>query len=269
MIIFTWLQTAVLVFASLMLHEWAHVFAVRFMGGKIEKVGFFPLGMMAKARRLETLHSWERYVIYAAGPAANLATALWAFATSHISYVGIAWLDELAFYNVVLGIFNLTPALPLDGGRLALQFLGNRIGILRASRFITRLGIAISYAFIALGIIQAVLFPFNITLLCAGLFIKHKNKTIAPELQAAFHLAISGKNSPHRARTLTIKELPLPAETEIKHAFERLTGDYFITFHIDGKKEYPLREQTLINYIFKHGITGTVGEIHAIRLLSR
>jgi len=253
------LLTAVFVIASLAVHEWAHVFAVRFMGGKVEGVGFFPLGMVARAKRLERLHGWERYVIYAAGPVANFAVAFWAGLTSHISYVGVSWLDSLAFYNLVLGVFNLTPVLPLDGGRILAQFLGNRVGILRANRFIKRLGCAVGWAFIALGMVQVILFPFNITLLCAGIFIRQKNKNISTELQAAFHRALDGKNAPERARTLPIKNLYIPAQTPIKDAFERLAADYFIDFYIDEKKR-PLREQTLINHIFKHGITGTVGE---------
>jgi len=241
-----------------MVHEWAHVFAVQFMGGKVEKVGFFPFGMMARVRRLERLHSWERYVIYAAGPAANFAVAFWAGITSHTSYVGVAWLDELAFYNLVLGVFNLTPVLPLDGGRILWQFLGNRVGILRANRYLKRLGIAVSYVFIFLGFVQVIFFPYNITLLCAGIFIRQKNKAISAELQAAFHLALDGKNSDERSRTLPVKTIHIPAETPIKHALERLAGDYFICYHI---KKRLLREQTLINHIFKHGITGTVEDI--------
>jgi stage IV sporulation protein FB len=247
--------TVILVIGSLVVHEWAHVFVVRFMGGRVEKVKFFPLGMMARARRLERLHSWERYVVYAAGPAANFAIAFWAGVTSHTSYVGVAWLDSLAFYNLVLGVFNLTPVLPLDGGKILWQFLGNRIGILRANRYLKKLGVVVSRAFIVLGFVQVVFFPFNITLLCAGLFIAHKNKNISTEMQAAFHLALDGKNSEERARTLPVKTIHISAETPIKDAFERLAGDYFISYYV---KEKHLREQTLINHIFKHGLTGTV-----------
>jgi stage IV sporulation protein FB len=249
--------------ASIIAHEWAHIFAVRFMGAKTERVGFFPLGMMAKIRGLENLHSWERYVIFAAGSLANFAIALWAGATSRLSYVGVGRLDELAFCNFALGVFNLMPAMPLDGGRIVWQFLSNRIGILRASRFIIRVGIFIGCAFIALGIVQVFLFPYNITLLCAGIFILKKNKTIAPELQAAFHTALDGKNSPSRARTLPVKEVAISPETSIKNALEYLTGDYFTTFCVTKKNSTPvrIREQALIKHIFSKGINGTVGDL--------
>jgi len=235
------------------------------MGAKIDKVGFFPFGMMAKARGLEILDSQERYLVYAAGPLANFTLALWAGATSYLSHVGVAWLDQFAFYNFVLGVFNLTPAMPMDGGRLMWQFLGNRIGILRANRILIRTGIVISYVLVVLGIVQLLLFPYNITLLCAGLFLLKKNKTIAPELQAAFHTALNGKNSPIRARTLPVKEITLHPDTLIKHALERLAPDYFIIFRIEGKKE-RLREQALIKHIFSKGINGTIGELTLLKL---
>ena len=261
MMVIGWILTAVYVFLSLMLHEWAHVFAVRLMRAKVEKVGFFQFGMMAKVRGLENLHSWERYVIYAAGPLANIAVATWAFTVSRISYVGVGWLEDLAFYNLVLGLFNLTPALPLDGGRILWQFLGNRLGILRASRIVKSLAAGISHLFFFLGLIQIILNPINITLICAAAYIRHKNKDITLELQAAFYMALDGKNSTDRARTLPIKEIPVPADMEIKHALERLAGDYFIIFHIDGDENRPLRERTLLNHVFKYGINGTLGDI--------
>jgi len=250
--------------ASIIAHEWAHVLTVRFMGAKIERVGFFPLGMMAKVRGLENLHSWERYVIFFAGPLANFSIALWAGATSRISHVGVGWLDELAFCNFALAIFNLTPAMPLDGGRIVWQFLSNRIGILRANRFMIRVGIFTGVMFFALGIVQIFLFPYNITLLCAGIFVLKKNKSIAPELQAAFHIALDGKNSAARARTLRVKEIEISHETTIKNALEYLAGDYFTTFCI-AKKNSPtvkIREQALIKYIFSNGINGTVGDVY-------
>ncbi|MCL2355827.1 MAG: site-2 protease family protein [Defluviitaleaceae bacterium] len=254
--------TIVLLVVSLLIHEYAHIFAVRFFGGKIERAGIFPLGFFAKARQLDTLCGWERYIIFAAGSAMNFAIAAWAVTVSRVSYVGVEWLDSLAFYNAVLGIFNLTPVLPLDGGRILLQFLGNRVGILRASRFVKRLGIVVALLFICLGVVQAVLFPFNITLFCAGVFLLRKNKNIEPELQAAFHAALAGKES--RARTLPVRDITLPPETPIKHALERLAGDYFIVFHMNeesAEKKRPLREQTLIEHVFKNGMVGTIGDI--------
>jgi stage IV sporulation protein FB len=254
------LLTIIFVGVSLFLHEMAHVLAVKFMGGKVERVGIFPMGVFAKTRRLETLHPWERYVIFAAGPVANLGVAAWGYGVSWLSYTGIGWLEGLAFYSLVLGFFNLTPVLPLDGGRLTWLFLGNRVGMLRASRFLRRLGFAVAGLYFVLGLVQIVLFPFNFTLLAAAVFVWHRNKKISPELQLAFHQAIEGKNHPSRKRLVPEKIIFLPAETPIKCALERIPGDYFAVFEI-GEKKRLLHEQTLLDFVFKQGFEGTVSDV--------
>ncbi|MCL2840134.1 MAG: site-2 protease family protein [Defluviitaleaceae bacterium] len=247
--------------ASIFIHEWAHVLVIRFLGGRVDKVGFFPLGMLAKARRLEYLNTWERYIIYAAGPLANLLIAMWAFLTSHMSYIGVVWLDELAFVNLTLALFNLLPALPLDGGRLALQFLGNSMGILRAGRIVLRIGWGMSIGLILLGIVQVVLFPPNITLLCAGEFLRRKTRNFQPELQAEFHRAIEGKHTPQRARLLPTKKRNLLSNITVKQAMEYLQFDSFMIFYVNAKKEYPLTEKTLLKYAFEGGMHISVGDI--------
>jgi len=254
--------TLVLAFASVLIHEWAHVLVIRYMGGVVEKVGFFPLGMTAKARRLENLHGWERYIIYVAGPLANGFIAVWAILTSRLSYVGIGWLDELAFVNLVLAVFNLLPALPLDGGRIIFQFMGNRMGILRAIRFMLRIGKVISIMLILLGVVQVILFPPNITLILAGEFLRRKNKKMQPELEAAFYRALDGKNSRLRARLLPTKNKNIPGTATVKQALELLQFDSFITFYIDAKKERPITEKTLLEYVFANGLNGTVEDIN-------
>jgi len=260
--ILTIVRTLVLVSVSLVIHEWAHVFAIRYMGGRVEKVSFFPLGMMARPRRLERLHYWERYVIFAAGSMVNGFIALWAQLTSHLSYVGVAWLDELAMINIVFAIFNLIPVLPLDGGRIALQFLGNRMGILRATRLMLRFGRYMSWLIIALGFIQITLFPPNITLLLAGELIRRKNKSITPEMQVDFFRAMSGKNHPLRVRTLPVKVIKVPGKMKIKHGMGHIPGDYFAEFQLDGKRQCFITERALLGHVFTHGLNGTMEDVY-------
>jgi len=239
---------------SILAHEWAHVITVRFFGGKVDKVGFFPLGMVAKAHGLELLPPRERYIIYAAGPALNLFIAAWAFLTSYLSFVGVPWLNQLALINLALAVFNLLPALPLDGGQIFLLFWGNTIGGKRACRLALRLSRCIGVALILLGLVQLILYPFNITLFCAGEFIRRKSKTIAPELHVQFYRALDGKNSPQRARFIRTKRKKLPEKANLKQALDRLQFDHRIEFCM--KKEYLLTEKALLDYIFIHGLHG-------------
>ena len=244
---------------ALVVHEWAHVLAVNYLGGKVEKVGIFPLGLRARFRGLEKLTGWERYVIYGAGSAANIIAAAWTFTVSRLSYFGIPWLEQLALFNLVLCVFNLLPALPLDGGRIFHQFLSNRFGILRANRFMLKLGLCLAYTLMALGFVQLILYSYNITLLCAGLYIKQQNREIEPRLQVEFFQFLNAKKHPARGRLMPTRRVKIPHDAKLKAALARLTMDHFTEFDIE--KCSPVTEAALLEYIFSYGLRGTVGEV--------
>ena len=255
------LLTAVLVIAALAIHESAHILAANYLGARVDRVRPFFLGFAARISNLEQLHAWERYVIYGAGSLANGFIAAWAFTVSHLSYVGVGWLEQLALYNFVLSVFNLLPVLPLDGGRIIQQFLGNRIGVLRANRVMLRLGQVISIALIALGFLQMILYIYNITLLCAGVYIRRKNKDIKSELQMEFFRAMQGKTAQDRARQMPVKTLVVTGTMSVKNALERLTLDHYMEFCIKDESNRIVTETALIVHVFTNNLHGVLGDI--------
>jgi len=250
--ILLFLRTALFVLTALFLHEMAHVLAVNYLGGKVEKVGLFPLGFAARFRGLERLRGWERYVIYAAGSVANLIIAGWTFAVSHLSYFRLPWLEEFAFYSLILCIFNLLPILPLDGGRIFHQFLSNRIGIIRANRFMLKFGAAAVYLFFVLGFVQTIFFPFNISLLLAALYLRQQNKQMKTTLQMDFFCFVDAKKLPSKLRLMPIRHVTLPPNTQLKFAMERITIDHFTFFRINEGEKFS--EKDLMAQVFKEGI---------------
>ena len=244
---------------ALVMHESAHVLAANYLGGKIEKVRIFRLGLRARFHGLEKLAAWERYVIYGAGSIANAIVALWTFTVSRLSYFGIPWLEELAFFNLVLCIFNLLPVLPLDGGRIFHQFLSNRLGILRANRFMIKFGLCFSYIIMGLGFLQMVLYNYNVTLLCAGLYIKQQNRDMKSSLHLEFFPFLIAKTAPARGRLMPRRRVQISYDTTIKASLAHLTMDHFTDF--DVKKEcITITEVALLEYVFVHGMHGTVGD---------
>jgi len=262
MIVINWIVRAILVISSLLLHEWAHVFAIKYFGGKVKNVKPFPLGFMAHVSGLEHFAAWERYVTYGAGVLINVIIAAWTLTASRVSYVGIGWMEQLAFYNIILCIFNLTPVLPLDGGRILQQFIANRFGVLRANRIMLMMGKIAGIIFIILGMIQVILFNYNITLLCAGLLIRYKNKGLAPHLQTAFYRAVEAKYIPQRERLMPYKTINIPSTATLKYALERIPLDYITEFLPDGDKTKAFSEKALLAHIFTNGLGGTVDDIY-------
>jgi Zn-dependent protease/CBS domain-containing protein len=129
---------------SLYGHELAHALVARAFGIPVRTISLFLLGGMAHITR-ESPSPRAEFLIAVAGPASSLvigavaglvAWATWEVAPP-VAVLGL-W---LATMNVPLGIFNLVPAFPLDGGRVlrgVLWFAGQDLGW--ASRVSSRVG---------------------------------------------------------------------------------------------------------------------------------
>jgi Zn-dependent protease/CBS domain-containing protein len=132
-------------FASLILHELGHALVARRLGIPIAGIDLWFFGGLSQMRR-EPQTAGEEFKVAAAGPAvtfALFAICLGAGALlangSHVTDValtrggftttpGLALIGWLAFINGVLLIFNIVPAFPLDGGRLARAVIWWRTG---------------------------------------------------------------------------------------------------------------------------------------------
>ena len=113
------LITALLLFLSVLLHELGHSLVALAQGVKVSSITLFLMGGVAKVER-ECSSPWGALGVAIAGPAVSLALGL-ALLTSiptanQVSpYLG-AMVRELGGLNLILGLFNLLPGLPLDGG---------------------------------------------------------------------------------------------------------------------------------------------------------
>lgn len=214
---------------SLAAHEFAHIALVRVYGGQVSGFKLNLVGMAAWVRGLEKLKLWQRYAVYLAGPAANALIAVGAWVAARFYYGNAGFLQAVFLYNIVLCVFNLLPVLPLDGGRLLQLFLGNRMGILRANRLLLRAGPVIGGILIGLGLVQAVLYPWNITLLCAGVYIRRKNVELPPLLYWECVKALQSKEKSQ----MPVKKIILPRNTTVKRAVEYLGWDYIAEIYID------------------------------------
>lgn len=136
-LLFGWgLLLAVAIFASILVHELAHVVAAQRAGGSVRAVTLMLLGGVSEIERVPSGGPEARMAIV--GPLASIGIGL---ASLGISFVlGMtAPLVRLFFHylfvtNLVIGIFNLLPAFPLDGGRVLRAVLLRRFGQVRATR---------------------------------------------------------------------------------------------------------------------------------------
>ena len=108
-----------LLFASVLVHELAHSVVARGYGLPVRRILLYPLGGLSEIER-EPQTPGREFLVSAAGPALSLALAGAGYGLMRVLPTGIpgTLVSQLRWANLVVGVFNLLPGLPLDGGRM-------------------------------------------------------------------------------------------------------------------------------------------------------
>ncbi|MGN6794107.1 MAG: site-2 protease family protein [Streptosporangiaceae bacterium] len=109
----------VLLYLSVLVHELAHCIVARGFGLPVRRVLLYPLGGYSEIEQ-EPGSPGREALISAAGPLVSLAIAGVGYLIANAIPHGLAHqlVAQVFFANLVVGIFNLLPGLPLDGGRI-------------------------------------------------------------------------------------------------------------------------------------------------------
>ena len=142
------------VFVCVVLHELGHSLQVRRYGIAVRDIVLLPIGGMARAEQIPE-NPKQEIIVAIAGPIVNfaIATVLFALMLIGLGPLGFdnAFLVNLLAINLVLGVFNLIPAFPMDGGRILRGLLAMRFDYLRATRYAKNVGQVIAIAFVVIG----------------------------------------------------------------------------------------------------------------------
>ncbi len=150
------------VFCCVLLHEYGHVLVARRFGIATPDITLLPIGGVARAERMPETPGQELLVAIA-GPLVNalivfvLIAVFGAnfeanFAASSVDDPKLDFATRLALANAMLGLFNLVPAFPMDGGRVLRALLSLRLDRARATRLSARIGHAIAFGLGFLGL---------------------------------------------------------------------------------------------------------------------
>ncbi|NLW07748.1 MAG: hypothetical protein GX039_07220 [Clostridia bacterium] len=127
------LPQALLLFTAVALHEGCHAIVAYRLGWRVSSVELFPFGGVARLQRPTGRQPWSEALIALAGPAASLGMALILVFVCQALKPAPSWLLFFARVNLILGLFNLWPGLPLDGGRLYRAWRSQQCGWAQAT----------------------------------------------------------------------------------------------------------------------------------------
>jgi Zn-dependent protease len=176
----------ILLFACVILHELGHSVVAQYFGVPVREIVLLPVGGVAILSRNITKPIHE-LLVAAAGPAVNVVISvvlgIVALGSSLLNGGVDAWLlllpgsnmapsfttliQWLLGANVLLVLFNLIPAFPLDGGRMLRAVLAIWIGFPRATRIASAIGQLIA---IGLGVVGVLTGNFVLVLVAVFIF---------------------------------------------------------------------------------------------------
>ena len=149
---------AILLFVSVLVHELAHSLVARARGLPVKNISLFIFGGVSNIER-EPRNPGTEFQMAIVGPIASLVIGVIAWVIGLAIDGSVRPLSAILVYlgvaNILLGLFNLIPGFPLDGGRVLRSIIWKVTGSLRtATRWAARVGMVVAFLFILWGIWQ-------------------------------------------------------------------------------------------------------------------
>lgn len=240
------------VFACVVLHELGHALTAKRFGINTRDITLLPIGGVARLERMPD-DPREELLVAIAGPAVNVVIAgllyVGLLATGalrpveQVVLVGGNLFMQLMLVNVMLVLFNLLPAFPMDGGRILRGLLATRLDYVRATQIAA-----------AIGQVMAILFGFgglylgNPFLIFIAIFVYLGAQAEAQQAQVRFALegVTVGDAMMTRFRTLTMQDSLGRAVDELlagaQQDFPVLEGDRIVGLLLRGDLVKAIKE---------------------------
>ncbi|MEG1605935.1 MAG: hypothetical protein RR452_08025 [Clostridia bacterium] len=164
-------QTAALAL-SLALHEAGHLLMARALKIAVVEVELMPFGAAMRLENAWGLRAGQMTLVALAGPLVNLLVIMGTLALVRAGHASGMAAMALIQANGLLCLFNLLPALPLDGGRVLAGLIGMRLGQARAANIGVWIGRVLAGLMLAATLLGTLLLgKINLTVLLCAVFI--------------------------------------------------------------------------------------------------
>jgi Zn-dependent protease/predicted transcriptional regulator len=230
------IASAIILFASILVHELSHSYIAKKNGLPIARITLFFFGGVSEMTEEPQDPNLEVRMA-AAGPLMSFLIAAVLGASWYLGQAVkapvpiIATLGYAALINGILGVFNLIPAFPLDGGRVFRGSVWKRNqNLISATRTATRVSEGLSLMMMLAGFMLVIFGDFidGIWIVVLGWFIKSGAETSLK--QTLVGEALTGVSV---ADIMTKDVLTVPPEITV----QQLVSDYFLVHHHGG---YPV-----------------------------
>ncbi len=259
------------VFLFVTIHELCHSIAAAHFGIKVKRITLLPIGGVASMSETPA-KAHQELIIAIAGPLSNLAIVVIFYyplylllgrevllyplqvITGQAKYTGsFNVIAHIYWINLVLAVFNMLPAFPMDGGRALRALLSYRMGFKKATAVAVRLGHIFALLFAYLGIVNG-----NIILLVVAVFIYMAASS------EGMHVVVTETIKNYSVKDILAENFETvssatPLSVVLERTFHTHQEDYPVID--DGRMEGFITRREVINGMHQQGPQAKVSEV--------
>lgn len=186
---------AVTLFGIVLVHELGHLAAASGFGWRVREVQLLPFGGVLIVDELGTAPTREELIVALAGPLQHVWMIVVALLMKWMEVGANSWWDYFIEANLMIGLFNLIPVMPLDGGKVMQSLLGYLLSYHNTILYTTWISMILSLAIIVVAIIQLIGGQLPLNILVIGIFLLVSNWYAYRQLPYHFFRFLIGRGN--------------------------------------------------------------------------
>lgn len=254
-----------IVFLVVLIHELSHCGMAVLLAVPVEEIQLFPFGGVVKTPLgLETAPLKET-LIALAGPASNFIMLGIGYFFMILFPQKTGWGGSFLSSNWAIGIFNLLPILPLDGGRVLRALLTYRYGIKQGTMIAILLGKVLTLGILILGVVLTINSWKNVYILFLSIFLY---TTLCQERKTVFFLyfkeVLGKKRRLHERGIMSSRYLTVLETVELNRVFQEFSAGKYHFISVlsrEGKILGVLTETEVLEALGHHTNPRTIGDL--------
>lgn len=254
-----------IIFAVVLFHEMSHAVVAAGFGLKVTEISLTPLGGIARVEGMLEADPSAEAIIAVIGPVNNLIAGGVAFALTRLGYIGGFFVDFFIDANLAIGLANLVPILPLDGGRILRSCLTSRIGFRRGTQVACAVGKTVACVMFVAGIFGMALRLTNITLPVLSAFMFWEcSKELAASGYAFIRYLAAKRQELARLGVVEVRHLAANCETTVQSLARRMVPRKYHIITVIGPDRRMVAEVTeddIISALLESGPGVRLGDI--------
>lgn len=240
------------------LHELGHLMQAERLGYTVNKLTLMPYGAVLDGS-LSGLKLKDEAAFALAGPMLNLFTAVLFTAVWWIAPETYAFTDTIVTANLTIGLVNLIPAYPLDGGRIVFSALGLKWGERVAKNILKIMGLIFFLCLFGLFILSAFK-KINFSLLFFSIFILIG---LFEKPRQSAYIRIFNFSKKRLERGVRIKTYAVASTATLKKIIRLIDADCFVKLTVldcEGRVLANFSHKQLISILQKGSIYDSIGK---------